>query len=275
LLVVASAGNDRQQGSPRSYPASFAHVLTVGATDETNRATYFSSSSPDMDLAAPGQDMLVAVPTIWDSTGYELLDGTSFSAPLVSGAAAAVWTLRPTLTNTQLFEVMRRSAHQVSGRGWNRNTGYGLLDVNAALTRRAPAPDPQEPNEDVYLVGPNGLFKAGHPPVKGALTAHLEQGDDPEDVYRAYLPAHGKLIVTLRPSANVNLEVWGPGTRTVFERGAAARRDLLGVSSHRGAARERVVVRGGGAGRYVYVDAFLGKGVRDAGYTLSVVSARR
>jgi hypothetical protein len=274
-LIVASAGNDRQERSPRSFPASFAHVLTVGATDETNRATYFSSSSPEMDLVAPGQDMWVAVPTLWNSAGFEPLDGTSFSAPLVSGAAAAVWTVRPSLTNTQLFEVIRRSAHQVSGRGWNRNTGYGILDVNAALARKTPAPDPQEPNEDVYLVKPNGLFKRGHPRVKGVFAAHLEQGDDPEDVYRAYVPAHGRLTVTLRPSANVNLEVWGPKTRTVFERGAAARRDLLGASAHRGSRTERVVVRGGGAGQYVYVDAFLGKSARDAGYTLSVVSARR
>jgi len=274
-VIVASAGNDREQGSPRSYPASFAHVLTIGATDESNRPTYFSSSSPDMDLAAPGQDMIVAVPKIWNSSGYMPLDGTSFSAPLVSGAAAAVWTLRPTLTNTQLFEVMRRSAHQVSGRGWNRNTGYGILDVNAALIHKAPAADPQEPNEDVYLVRPNGLFRTGHPRLRGALTAHLEQGDDPEDVYRAYVPAHGRLNVTLRPSANVNLEVWGPRTSTVFERGAAARRDLLALSAKRGAQTERVTVRGAGAGKYVYVDAFLGKGVRDAGYTLSVASARR
>jgi Subtilase family len=274
-VIVASAGNDRQQGSPRSFPASFAHVLTVGATDESNRATYFSSSSPDMDLVAPGQDMIVAVPKMWNSSGYEPLDGTSFSAPLVSGTAAAVWTLRPTLTNTQLFEVMRRSAHQVSGRGWNRSTGYGVLDVNAALARKAPAPDPQEPNEDVYLVKPNGLFKTGHPRVRGVLRAHLEQGDDPEDVYRAYLPAHGRLTVSVRPTANVNLEVWGPKTSTVFERGAAARRDLLGMSAHRGARAERVTLRGGGAGQYVYVDTFLAKGARDAGYTLSVVSARR
>jgi hypothetical protein len=274
-VIVAAAGNDRQQGSPRSFPASFAHVLTVGATDENNGATYFSSSSPDMDLAAPGQDMWVAVPQMWNSSMYEPLDGTSFSAPLVSGATAAVWTLRPTLTNTQLFEIMRRSAHQVRGRGWNRNTGYGILDVNAALGRKAPAADPQEPNEDVYLVKPNGLFKKGHARVRGALSAHLEQGDDPEDVYRAYLPAHGRLTVTVRPKANVNLEVWGPKTQTVFERGAAARRDLLGVSDRRGARAERVTVQGGGAGQYVYVDAFLAKGVRDAAYTLSVANARR
>ena len=81
--------------------------------------------------------------------------------------------------------------------------------------------------------------------------------------------------MTLRPTANVNLEVWGSRTRTVFERGAAAKRDLLGMSAHRGTRTERVIVHGGGAGQYVYVDAFLGKTVRDAGYTLSVVSARR
>jgi hypothetical protein len=280
-LVVASAGNDREDGSPRSFPASFAHVLTIGATDETNRAAYFSSASPDMDLAAPGQDMMVAVPTVWSASGYESLDGTSFSAPLVSGAAAAVWTERPTLSNTQLFEVVRRSAHPVGSRGWNRDTGYGILDVSGALTRKPPAADPQEPNEDVYLVKPNGLFKAGHKPLtssarpRQALTGHLELGDDPEDVYRAYLPAHGRLTVTARPGSKVDLEVWGRRTRSVFERGAAARRDLLGVSAHRRATRERVVVRGRGAGQFVYLDVFLTKRLREAGYTISVVSAPR
>jgi hypothetical protein len=280
-LVVASAGNGREDGSPRSYPASFAHVLTIGATNEGNHAAYFSSASPDMDLAAPGQDMLVAVPTIWNATGYQSLDGTSFSAPLVSGAAAAVWTQRPTLTNTQLFEVIRRSAHRTGSRGWNRDTGYGILDVNAALTRKPPTTDPQEPNEDVYLVKPNGLFSGGHPALtapgraRRVLAAHLEQGDDPEDVYRAYLPAKGRLTVTLAPGANLGLEVWGRRTRTVFERGAAARRDLLGSSAHRGARRQRVVVRGRGSGQYVYVDVFFARKVREAGYTISVSSARR
>jgi subtilisin family serine protease len=61
----------------------------------------------DLARAGPGHDR--AIPTLFDPTGYATLDGTSFSAPLVSGAAAAVWTLRPTLSNTQLFEVMRRS----------------------------------------------------------------------------------------------------------------------------------------------------------------------
>jgi hypothetical protein len=283
-LVVASAGNARMFGSPASYPASFAHVLTIGATEEQDRATVFSSASSHMDLAAPGQDIPVAVPTIWEpspNNPYDTLDGTSFSAPLVSGASAAVWTLRPTLTNTQLFEVMRRSARHVGQRGWNRSTGYGILNVPAALAWKPPPTDPEEPNEDVYLIEPHGLFPAGQPPLtvpvrpKRVLPAHLERSEDPEDVYRAYLPAKGKLIVTVTTKGNANLEVWGRRTRTVLERGAAARRDLLGVSAHRGSRTERIVVLARGLGQYVYVDVFLGKNVAEARYTVRIATARR
>jgi Subtilase family len=283
-LVVASAGNDRMFGSPPSYPASFAHVLTVGATEESDRPAFFSSVSSHMDLAAPGQDMPVAVPSIWEpspNNPYDDFDGTSFSAPLVSGAAAAIWTLRPTLTNTQLFEVMRRSARHVGKRGWNRSTGYGILNVPAALARKAPRPDPEEPNEDVYLVEPHGLFPAGQPALtvpgraKRVLPAHLERSEDPEDVYRAYLPARGKLIVTVTTKGNANLEVWGRRTRTVLERGAAARRDLLGVSARGGNKTEHVVVPARGLGQYVYVDVFLGKNVAEASYTVRIATARR
>lgn len=281
LLIVAAAGNYGDQGSPLSYPASYAHVLTVGATDEADRVTDFSSRSPFMDLAAPGVDISVAVPTIFNPTGYDSEDGTSFSAPLVSGAAAAVWTERPTLTNTQLFEVMRRSARDVGKSGWDAGTGYGILNVATALTRKPPPADPQEPNEDVYLVRPNGLTAAGKSPLtrqgrpRGSLQAQLERREDPEDVYRAWLPAHGKVVVTVRPTANVSLEVWGSKTRTVFERGAAARRDLLGASAHAGTRFERVTLKGRGTGQFVYVDVFLPRTGVQASYTVSVAPAAR
>jgi hypothetical protein len=280
-LIVASAGNSRDNGSPLSYPASFPHVLTIGATQETDHVTGFSSASPALDLAAPGQDMIAAIPTVFNSSGYATVDGTSFSAPLVSGAAAAIWTARPTLTNTQLFEVMRRSARDVGRRGWDSNTGYGILDLPTAVARKAPAPDPQEPNEDVYLVKPNGLTRAGHAALTGPsrrstkISAHLEKQEDPEDVYRAYIPAKGHLVVTVRPNANVSLEIWGRRTRTVLETGAAARRDLLGASAHAGPRFERVTIRGRGVGQYVYVDVFLARKVASASYSLSIATSSK
>jgi hypothetical protein len=280
-LVVASAGNDREEGSSPSYPASFAHVLTIGATDEADRVTSFSSSSQAMDLAAPGQDIEAAIPTLFDPTGYAQVDGTSFSAPLVSGAAAAVWTLRPTLTNTQLFEVMRRSARDVGKKGWDADTGYGILNVPGAIARKAPPADPQEPNEDIYLVRPNGLTRGGKAPLtaqnhpRAAIKASVERREDPEDVYRLWLPAKGKIVVTVKPTANVQLELWGKSTTTVFERGAAAKRDLLGTAAHAGSRFERVTLKGRGAGQFVYADVFLPKTGVQANYTLSVAPAAR
>ena len=81
-------------------------------------------------------------------------------------------------------------------------------------------------------------------------------------------------MVTVRTNANVDLEVWGRHTQTVFERGAAARRDLLGMAAHPGSRFERVTIRGRGVGQYVYVDVFLGKRESAASYSLSV-SVRR
>jgi hypothetical protein len=280
-LVVASAGNDREGGSSLSFPATFAHVLTIGATDENDRVTSFSSASPAMDLAAPGQDIPAAIPTLYNPAGYAAVDGTSFSAPLVAGAAAAVWTVRPKLANTQLFQIMRHSARDVGKRGWDADTGYGILEVPAAVAKQAPAADPQEPNEDVYLVKPNGLTRSGNRQLtsssrhRATLKASLERREDPEDLYRILLPAKGRVVVTVRPSANVTLEAWGRRTRTVFERGPAARRDLMGVSAHAGKRFERITLKGRGAAQVAYVDVFLPKTIAQASYTLSVAPAAR
>ena len=45
-LVVAAAGNSREDGSPLEYPASLPHVLTAGAIDQSGQPTFFSSGSP-------------------------------------------------------------------------------------------------------------------------------------------------------------------------------------------------------------------------------------
>ncbi|MET0200818.1 MAG: hypothetical protein ABW245_03095, partial [Gaiellaceae bacterium] len=67
----------------------------------------------------------------------------------------------------------------------------------------------------------------------------------------------------------------GRDTRTVFERGAAARRDLIGVSAHGGKRFERVTLKGRVVGQFVYLDVFLPKKVVQASYTVSVAPAAR
>ena len=279
-LIVASSGNLRDLLSIPEYPGSFPHVLTVGATDENDEVTVFSSASPALDLVAPGLDMPVAAPRSLVPAGYLTLGGTSFSAPLVSGAAAALWTARPKLDKTQVFALLRTTARDVGDPGRDIDTGFGLLDLPAAAKAPAPRVDPQEPNEDVYLVRPNGLFRTGRLPLTTAqrtssrLTGRLDVAEDPRDVYRVYVPARSRLLLTVRPSANVDVETWGPRTASVTERGAAQRRHLLGTSAKPGATPESLVVHGRATGRYVYVNVFLGRQVEAATYSLILAPAR-
>ena len=165
VLVVAAAGNSRQQGSPLEYPASDPHVVTVGATDANNQPTFYTSGSQHVDLAAPGDLVWAAIPATADPAKYEQVQGTSFASPIVAAAADWVWTARPTLDWTQVAEVLRASAQDLYAPGFDPFSGFGRLNIPAALTVAPVAPDPQEPNEDVSYVKPGGFLHRSVKPL--------------------------------------------------------------------------------------------------------------
>jgi subtilisin family serine protease len=273
-LIVAASGNEGTDGSPLGYPAALPHVLTVAATDRNGAVAPFSSASRFVDLAAPGADMVVADAQQggWTSGA----SGTSFSSPLVAGAAAWVWTVRPDLDNTQLFEVMRRSADDIPPPGKDIRSGYGELDVGRALTWPAPIKDPLEPNDDVELVRPDGVFAMGLSPLttslhlRASLAARVDATEDPRDVYRVWLPAHRSVRVTMRSGVDVNLAVWNTATLSVEQPPRGVR---LAVSARKGTGNESVVVKASPRGRWGYVAVTPAKGVLAAEYRLSVVPA--
>jgi Subtilase family len=272
MLVVAAAGNERQYGSPALLPAGLPHVLTVASTDSNSAISYFSNAGPATDLAAPGERVPVATPLTIDPAGYRLGSGTSFSAPIVAGAAAWVWTTRPRLDASQLFEVMRRSARDLGPPGFDADSGFGMLDVPAALAYPAPIPDPLEPNEDVALVRRNKVFAEPMPALAGTLRARLAAGEDQNDVYRVQVPAKGTVGVTVRPEADVDLEVWRPWTKTVHE----PSRSLAGVSARRGRRLERLRFRNPAPSAVTaFVNVELPSGVPNARYRVTVSGAAR
>src|SRR5215211_1300872 len=120
-LVVAAAGNDRQFDDPAIYPAGFPHVLTVGSTNQADLPSDFSSTSAAVDLAAPGESIPWQYPS--DPTFFGAASGTSFAAPMVTAAAAWVWTVRGMLEKTQIFELMRASARDIAPVGPDNRTG--------------------------------------------------------------------------------------------------------------------------------------------------------
>ena len=228
-LVVAASGNELEQGNPILYPASYPHVLTVGATSRAGAASVFSSASSAVDLAAPGEQLPLQHPT--DPAAYVLESGTSFAAPIVSAAAAWIRTVRGAMSPTQLADLLRATAKDVDVPGFDERTGFGLLDIPAALAAPIPPVDPQEPNDEIAQVIPGGLFPRPKPLVSSRLNAGLDVTEDPADVYRVSVPKGRKLNVTVTATADVRVALFGPTARTVSgTRGRLAVSDRPGRS---------------------------------------------
>ncbi len=264
-LVVAAAGNEGLEGSPKGYPAAYPHVLTVGATNQSGRVASFSTIAGTVDLVAPGVQIPVAEPLAQDATGYVQVPGTSFSSPMVAGAAAWVWTTRPDLDNTQLFEVMRRSAMDIGEPGFDHAAGYGLLDIPNALSFRTPTRDPQEPNEVPADIEPHGLFPSGEAPLTqpghaaGSVSARVDRSEDPVDLYRIWAPA-GEVI---------RAHVTGQVTVRLLPRSRSSKAGPL-AAGKRGVAAYR---NSGKHGIYVYAE--IRPIAREADYRLRLTAARR
>ena len=271
-LLVAAAGNDGDSGNPIKYPAAWPHVLAIGATDENDAVEPFSETGSWIDLVAPGIDFVGAVPVTADASGYKSFPrgGTSFSAPLVSAAAAWVWTMRPTLTVSQLSQILRSTARDIGPPGFDNASGWGIIDIPAALAAPTPANDPFEPNDDVSQVKPGSLFEEGQPPLTTPtrpdirIAATLDTGDDPRDVYRLWVPAKRYVRVTVASGGNAAARLWGPQTSSTREGVKAQRRDLRGPKMY-----------GGTRGTAAYVEVLLTGRSPAASYTLAVTVSKK
>jgi subtilisin family serine protease len=141
IFFVAAAGNTGPAcGSLTDPPARYPAAFTVAAVDEDSAVTDFSSRGqprgvPRPDLAAPGRDVLSALP----DGRYGALDGTSMAAPHVAGAVALLWSAVPALVGDvdRTEKLLRETARPVSGQpsecGREATTGAGILDVHAAV----------------------------------------------------------------------------------------------------------------------------------------------
>lgn len=137
VVCVASAGND---GVDVDYPAAYdEYVLAVAATDYNDARPDWSSPGSQVDVAAPGVQILSTVPTWYWGPGslpYGYADGTSQAAPHVSGLAALLKGLRPWLTAKEIMQVIRYTADDVNADGHpgpDKFVGYGRINMERAL----------------------------------------------------------------------------------------------------------------------------------------------
>jgi Subtilase family len=235
-LVVAAAGNEAQEGNAPNYPAAWPHVLSVAALTQSLAPASFSNSNAAVDVAAPGENVPVDTPVALDTDGTpdgtRVDSGTSFASPIVAGAAAWIWSARPTLSNGQVADVLRESAQDVNTPGYDTQTGFGLVNISNALTAPTPVNDPLEPNDDVTFIDgtsfrdPDPYIWRGFP--RSPLRASVDVVEDPVDTYRVQVPAGRSVRLVLRTTfGNADLFAY-PGTRKTLAGKPLARSEKKG-----------------------------------------------
>ncbi|MEU9439479.1 type VII secretion-associated serine protease mycosin [Streptomyces sp. NPDC048304] len=142
-LIFAGVGNDGAALNQVKYPAATPGVVGVAAIGRGAKATQESEHGPQVDLVAPGDDMVAACPG-----GSELCKthGTSDATALASASAALIWSKHPNWTNNQVLRVMLNTASKpTSGKERTDYLGYGAVRPRIALT------NPGDPGPaDVY-----------------------------------------------------------------------------------------------------------------------------
>ena len=137
ISIVCSTGND--YASSISFPASNQYTIAVGASEHNDQRWYMSNYGEGIDLVAPGYNIY----TTRSNNQYGFTQGTSFSAPMVSGVIALMLSVNPNLMPSEIYNILRNTAEKVSGytytNGWNQEVGYGRLDAYEAVLEALPA----------------------------------------------------------------------------------------------------------------------------------------
>ncbi len=131
-IIVASAGNDPQPGI--SYPARLATTICVGAVDEDMNLGGFSSFGPEIDVVAPGSQIISTYSVDDPATIYHEMSGTSMAAPFVTGALGLLLSENPGITFDEAKSKLYSSAYDLGTDGFDNYYGMGMLDIHALLT---------------------------------------------------------------------------------------------------------------------------------------------
>ena len=164
VVQVCAAGNDHT--AAKSYPAACDATLSVISLSKrgaipSNSSTYsmktwesadgymrswFSNYGDRCDIAAPGENIYstgVLEGTL--KNGYLVMSGTSMVSPVVAAAAAMVQAADPDLSSAEVKDVLCRTAADLHTAGKDGESGWGLVNAEAAVKAALPPSQSEVP----------------------------------------------------------------------------------------------------------------------------------
>ncbi|MCB9991974.1 MAG: S8 family serine peptidase [Rhodospirillales bacterium] len=154
VVIIVAAGNEGIDVSGFG-PAGGDKVITVASTSLKDDHPSFSNWGKQIDIAAPGADILslrgrrtdtmLDIPGVKYEAGtayvgedkrYYRASGTSFSAPIVTGIVSLMLSNNPNLKPDEVKELLQQTATDVEVPGVDQYTGYGLVNAEAALSAK-------------------------------------------------------------------------------------------------------------------------------------------
>lgn len=126
IIIVAASGNENTECG---YPAAYDEVIAVGAVDQALDRAYFSNFGDEVDVAAPGVDIL----STYKNGQYAKLSGTSMATPMVAGVLALIVSFAKknglqVTPDTALNMIAQRSV-DLGNEGRDDMFGNGLINV--------------------------------------------------------------------------------------------------------------------------------------------------
>ena len=171
VLLVAAAGN----GGSVYYPAAYDSVIAVSATDSDDSIASFSSTGSEVEIAAPGVNII----STYSDGQYAIGSGTSMACPHVAGAAALVYASEKLglISPDEVRRRLRETAVDLGAPGKDNLYGYGRLDAAAAAIPKPVLTTIEvSPYEATLFVGNSQQFTAygtdqfGDPIDTGTIT---------------------------------------------------------------------------------------------------------
>jgi thermitase len=122
-VVVAAAGNDGD--ATLNYPAAYPEVISVAATDNNDARASFSNANSDVEIAAPGVNVLSTV----RGGGYAQLSGTSMATPHVAAVAGVLRQLFPSESAAAIRSRLDAAVNDLGPAGRDPSFGFGRVNL--------------------------------------------------------------------------------------------------------------------------------------------------